>query len=176
MRAAVIAGLAFSILLLYWLLLFAVPAPGFGAPRFDSVGSWPAVIDRAVFGPDHMWPYGTTDGKVTYDPDGLLSTFPVCFNVLLGVLAGHLYAQGHLKRPVLWALVAGVGMMSLALLLNGIYPIIKSIWTSSFALFSGGFSLVALAGLTVLINRYKGSALLFPARVYGSNALLAFVI
>lgn len=172
----VIAALALFILLFYWLLLFAVPVPGFGAPRLDAVGSWPVVVDRVIFGPDHMWVYGTTDGTVTYDPEGLLSTLPACFNVLLGVLAGHAYTQKYLKRPALTALVVGVSLMALALLVNGICPIIKSIWTSSFALFSGGFSLFVLASLTVFLNRFKASTVLLPARVYGSNALLAFVI
>ena len=39
LRPALIAGGAVFILLSYWVLLYFVPVPGFGAPRFDPVGA-----------------------------------------------------------------------------------------------------------------------------------------
>ena len=47
-----------------------MPVPGFGAPRFDAVGSWPPVVDRAVIGVEHFFPYWPVDGKVVFDPEG----------------------------------------------------------------------------------------------------------
>ena len=85
----------------YWLLLYFVPVPGFGAPRFDPVGSWPPVIDRAVIGVQHFFPYWPVDGKVVFDPEGILSTWPSCFNVLLGALAGLTYTRGTTARPAI---------------------------------------------------------------------------
>jgi predicted acyltransferase len=175
-RARMIAAIAVSVLLFYWIFLAAVPVPGFGAPRFDSLGSWPPVIDRAVFGVDHMFIYGTTDGKVTYDPEGLLSTLPACFNVLAGVLAAYLLAQKKSSRPVAATLAAGLGLVVLGLLLDRYCPIVKKIWTSSFALLGSGFSLLLLAAFTGFLNRFKVSPLMFPLRVFGANALLAFII
>jgi len=100
LRPAVIGGVAAFILLSYWLLLYCVPVPGFGAPRFDPVGSWPAVIDRAVIGVEHFFPYWPVDGKVVFDPEGILSTWPACFNILLGALVGIAYQRGTFTRPV----------------------------------------------------------------------------
>ena len=67
--------------------------PGFGAPRFDPVGSWPPFIDRAVFTVPHLFIYWPVDGKVVFDPDGLVNIYPTCANILIGVLAGILYQR-----------------------------------------------------------------------------------
>ena len=83
------------------MLLYFVPVPGFGAPRFDPVGSWPSVIDRAVIGVQHFFPHWPVDGQVVFDPEGILSTWPACFNVLLGVLAGLTYTRGAVARPAI---------------------------------------------------------------------------
>lgn len=167
-------AIAFTAVTIGWFLwLYFVPVPSFGAPRFDPVGSWPAYIDRAVFTTDHMFPYWPVDGKVVFDPDGLLSTIPVCANVLFGALTGALYPS--LKKPLLTLLAGGALLMVLAVLLNGLCPIIKNIWTSTFILFTCGFSWAFLALITVLIERLKAAPVLFPARVYGANPLLAYV-
>lgn len=175
-RARVLAIAAAFVLIAYFCLLYFVPVPGFGAPRFDPVGAWPAYVDRAVFTVAHMFVYWPVDGKVVFDPDGLVSTFPCCFNVLSGAFVGLLYARGTVKRPIVTMAVAGAIMMFLAVALNGICPIIKNLWTSTFALFSVGFALMVLAGLTVLLERFKAQAVLFPAKVYGANAILAYII
>lgn len=175
-RVALLAGVAIFILVSYWLLLFAVPVPGFGAPRFDPVGSWPAVIDRSVIGVNHMFPYWPVDGRVVFDPEGILSTYPACFNVLFGVLAGLAYSRGTLRQPALIAVIAGTAMMLVALLLRDICPIIKNLWTSTFALFSSGFALVVLGVLMPVSQRGGARQLLLPARVFGENPLLAYIL
>jgi predicted acyltransferase len=156
-----------AILLAYALLLLFVPVPGFGEPRLDQLGSWPSLIDRSLFGADHLWELGFEPGgkRVVYDPDGLLSTLPVCFNLLAGAVAALLWT------PLRGAL-AGVAMMGLALLLDPVLPINKSLWTSSFALFSGGFSLTLLAALEFVPK----TGWLTPLMAFGNNPLLAFIL
>ncbi len=173
---ASIAGAAVFVVVSYWALLYFVPVPGFGAPRFDPVGSWPPFIDRAVFTVPHMFIYWPVDGKVVFDPDGLVNIYPTCANILLGVLAGILYQRGTLKRPLLITFITGAVMMILAVMLNGICPVIKNIWTSTFVLFSGGFTLVLLAILMIVTNYPKAGCFLFPVRVFGANPLLAYLI
>ncbi|MGA9658119.1 MAG: DUF5009 domain-containing protein [Asticcacaulis sp.] len=171
---AVTAAFAF-VILSYWALLQFVPVPGFGAPRFDPIGSWPSYIDRSVFGVAHMFMWWPVDGKVVFDPDGLLSTWPVCATVLLGVMTSLIYRRG-VPRPVMTAGAAGIVMMLLAYALSGICPIIKNIWTPTFVLFSGGFSLVILAVLMVAVERLDIGRFLFPVKVFGANPLLAYLI
>jgi predicted acyltransferase len=171
-----IAIASLVILVSYWALLYFVPVPGFGAPRFDPVGSWPSVIDRAVIGVHHFFPYWPVDGKVVFDPEGILSTWPACFNVLFGALVGIAWTRGFFQSPTLTAVIAGVVTMAVGLLLEGICPLIKNLWSSSFALFSSGFALTLL-GLLVPVSQAPGLAPLFwPARIFGENPLLAYIL
>lgn len=167
-----------GISVLYWALLQFVPVPGFNSPAFDSVGSWPTYLDRQIFGVAHLWPYGTTDGVVTYDPEGLLASLPACINVLAGSILGVLV----LKRSAWFRgralLGCGLGLIALGLALDalGIVPIIKKIWTPSFALLSVGFTLTLLAGLKLAIRSELIRRLCLPFRIYGANALLGFSV
>lgn len=170
----IIAGAAVAILLAHWVLLYFVPVPGFGAPRFDPTGSWPAYIDRKLFTVPHMFIWWPVDGKVVFDPDGLLNVAGSAVNILFGALTA--LAWQKLKRPILTAFLSGLALMALAVALNPICPIIKNIWTSTFVLFSTGFALVLLSLLTVLVDRFKAGPALFPLKVYGANPLLAYLI
>ena len=173
---APVAGAIGFILVSYWLLLYAVPSPGFGAPRFDPLGAWPSVVDRAVFTVPHLFKYFPINGQVIFDPEGILSTWPALASVLMGALASLAHTGGWLKRPALQLAAAGVVMMVAAVALSGICPIIKNLWTPTFALFSTGLALALLAALTPLAGRPRAEPLLLPARVFGSNPLLAYVI
>jgi len=164
------------ILLSYWLLLYFVPVPGFGAPRFDPVGSWPPVVDRAVIGVAHFFQHWPVDGKVVFDPEGILSTWPSCFSVLVGALAGLAFTRGRFVKLSLVYVVSGAVMMIVATLLVGVCPIIKNIWTSTFALLSGGFSLVALGLLMPISQMSVVGPALWPARIFGENPLLAYIL
>ena len=172
----IVAGAFVFILFTHWAWLEFVPVPGFGAARFDPVGSWPAYIDRSLFTVPHMFIYWPVDGKVVFDPDGLLNVYTSSANILLGVLAGLAYRSGRVTRPIATAFVAGLGMMAAGLLLNGVCPIIKNIWTSTFVLFSGGVSLVLLAVFSLAAGLPRLGKVLFPLQVYGANPLLAYLI
>jgi predicted acyltransferase len=173
-RPLVVAAVV--VLVSYWLLLYFVPVPGFGAPRFDAVGSWPPVIDRAVIGVQHFFPYWPVDGQVVFDPEGILSTWPSCFNVLLGALAALTYSRGTVARPEFSFIGAGVVMMALAMLATGVCPLIKNLWTSTFAVWSGGFALALLGVLMVYSQARVVRPVLWPARIFGENPLLAYIL
>jgi predicted acyltransferase len=171
----IIAWTAAFILLSYWALLYFVPVPGYGAPRFDPVGSWPSVIDRAVFGTQHLFPWWPVDGQVVFDPEGILSTWPACFNVLFGVLVGIAFSRGRIDRP--WTpILMGVALMAAAIAASGACPIIKNLWSSTFAVFGSGFTLTLL-GLIMPVSQAPGVRTLFqPARIFGENPLLAYIL
>jgi len=175
-RVAVIAGVAAALLFGYWAMLRFVPVPGFGAGRLDSLGNLDAYVDRAVFGVHHLWPYGLTPGHgVTYDPEGLLSTIPAVANLLFGILAGEwLRSERSGARRAARLAVAGAAVMLAGWLLNPVVPINKRIWTSSFALFSGGFSVLALALMYWLVDLRRWRWWTPPALVFGTNAIFAY--
>jgi len=165
--ARVIAAIA-TLTIAYGALLLAWDAPNCGRACFDSLHSLPAVIDRAVLGLPHMWPYGVTDGAVTYEPEGLLSTAGALINMLAGLAAG-LALRADASRTTLFKLAAvGLGLLLAGFALDPLLPLVKKIWTPSFALMSSGFSLLAVAALWP----FRGGA---PVLAFGANATLAFI-
>ncbi|WP_229418966.1 acyltransferase family protein [Pseudoduganella flava] len=158
---AVVAG--------YGALLLAWDAPGCGPACFDSAHSLPTVVDRALFGVHHLWPYGMTNGQVTYEPEGLVSTLGALINVLAGT-ATTLALQRRRDVKTFAALaVAGVLCLAAGQLLDPLIPVVKKIWTPSFALLSTGFSLL----LFLLLMRVRAGWTF--VMVFGTNATLAFI-
>ena len=175
-RSAMLAAAIAIILLGYWGLLTFVPAPGFAAGDLSMAGNLPGYIDRKIFGTAHMWPLGaeTWRGPVVYDPEGMLATLPASANVLFGVFAMGIWQRGGRLRTGMLALV-GVLLIASALLLDPVFPINKKIWTSTFTLLTSGLSFVALLVVSGLL-RMRLALLLWPFRVLGGNAVLAFSI
>ena len=166
-----------TILVGYWLLLDYVPVPGFGAGQLTPAGSLPGFIDRAIFTERHLWPLGSATGArpATYDPEGLLSTLPATVNVLFGALAAWMLRPDPI-RALPWLAGVGVLLVLAGLGLDPVLVINKRIWTSSFALLSSGFSMIALAMLIRALRFDLAAVLLMPFRVLGGNAVLAFLI
>ena len=190
--AAFLATIIAAILIGYGVLLRYVPVPGFGPARYDSLGYLGAYIDRAVFTTQHLWAWGLTPGYgVTYDPEGLLSTLPAIANTLLGVLAGvWLRMPRPARSKVADLLFFGALLFAVAWPLATLMPINKRIWTSTFALLSGGVSLFAFALLYWILDvrdldvrnkdlgsssRWMKPAISF-ASIFGTNAIFAFVL
>jgi predicted acyltransferase len=176
LRSAPLLWASGIVLVTYWALLSFVSPPGSDVPRTDPAGNWVAVIDRAVIGVEHFFPHWPVDGKVVFDPEGLLSTWPACFNVLAGALAGIAFARGTFKQPALAAIVAGAVLIAIAYGIGAIHPMIKNIWTSTFALFSVGFALVVLGLLMPVTERDGIRQVLWPTRIFGENPLLAYIL
>ena len=81
-------------------------------------------------------------------------------------------------RP--WTKVAGLigaGGVSLALgwAWNGWFPVIKNLWTSSFVLVAGGFSLLLLALFYAVIDVLKFRRWAFFFVVIGVNAITIYI-
>jgi predicted acyltransferase len=177
-NASAVVAAAATILVSYWALLYFVPVPGYGAPRFDPEWNWAAVIDRTLIGVQHLYPHWPVNGKIVFDPEGLLSTVPACVNVLLGTLAGvySMRSGARLARSALVFVVAGCLCMLLAYAAEGFCPIVKNIWTSTFALLSGGFALTLLGLLMTVTQAPRARPAFAPARIFGENPLLAYVL
>jgi predicted acyltransferase len=177
-RILLMAGVAFALLTLYWALLKLVPVPGIGAGHLDTFGSLPAYIDRQVFGINHLWIWGLTPGKgVTYDPEGILSTLPAMFSTLAGIVAGEwMRSDRPGRKKVLGLVVAGCALWISGLLLSPLLPLNKRIWTSTFALLSTGVSVAVFAALYAVVDLGGFRRGLLPAKILGTNAILAFTL
>lgn len=187
-------AIAVACLIGYWLLMRYVPVPGYGIPTHqipinDHDANLTAWIDRHIFSAPHLY-------ERTRDPEGLLSTIPSIATTLFGVLAAlWLRTKNSTSRKA--AALAGVGVLFLILGLawNPFFPINKKLWTSPFALYAGGWSILCLAASIAIIDIWRigrdnarasntappeSSAqhpLLYrPLLVFGTNAILAYMI
>jgi predicted acyltransferase len=158
-------------LLAYWAALTLIPVPGFGAGDLGKEGNLAAWIDRSVLGA-HIWRVGRV-----YDPEGILSTIPAIATTLFGVLTGQWLrgarVSGAMARRLLLAGVAGI---VIGLVWGRWFPINKSLWTSSYVVFTAGAALLALAACYWLIEIKRSRWWTGPFRVLGVNALAVFFL
>ena len=171
-RARVAVAAVIVVLLVgYWAAMTFVPVPGYGAGRLDPEGNLGAYLDRKVMG-NHLW-----SQSKTWDPEGILSTFPAIATTLLGALAGEWLRSKRTPRQKcagLW--IAGAAGLLAGRLLHPLFPINKNLWTSTYVVFTAGFALVLLALIYWLVDlrgyRRGGTPLL----VYGTNAITVFTL
>jgi predicted acyltransferase len=182
-RMIIVAAATAAVLSVHWALLMLVPVPGFGAGRLDSLGNLGAYMDRSVLGVRHMWIWGTTPGHgVTFDPDGLLLTLSSLGNLLIGVLAGEwLRTHQSRTRKAIALIAAGGLLMIVGWALSPWMPLNKKLWTSTFTLLSSGVALMLFACFYWLLDGKRNLSdvrrwLTLPALIFGTNAILAFVI
>jgi predicted acyltransferase len=110
------------------------------------------------------------------DPEGLLSTLPAAATAMLGVFAGRWIGGGrpiHERLSGLFA--AGALGMMLGLMWHWVFPINKSLWTSSYVLFAGGMACVVLATCMWIIDVHGRSGWTKPFVIYGVNPMVAFL-
>ncbi len=164
-----------SILLGYWFVMTLVPVPGAMGGIGATLNTAPsrtlaAWTDRLLLG-GHLW-----INSVTWDPEGPLSTIPAIGTAMLGIFAGRWLGE---KRPLderlngLFA-VGALGMM-VGLMWNWSFPINKSLWTSSFVVFTAGMACVSIATISWIIDVKGVTWWTRPVVIYGINPIIAFV-
>ena len=163
---------------LHWLILFLIgdhsaPLVNGAAGSFSLAGQNADVIDLAIFGESHIYKgFG-----IPFDPEGLLGSLSGACTVLLGYLIGNKIRNTESKIDVVAQLYT-IGMLCLAggLVWSLCYPIIKALWTGSYVLYAGGWSILMLAFFIYLID-VKGKEKIFtPFKALGMNPLFAFVM
>ncbi|MFQ5636401.1 MAG: acyltransferase family protein [bacterium] len=163
------AGIAAGLLFLYWGLMKLVPVPGYGAGDLSVAGNLAAFIDNILL-QGHMW-------KETWDPEGLLSTIPAISTTLTGVLTGHLLRSGLDKRDIAgWMFVVGWCAIIVGLFWHIVFPINKSLWTSSYVVFTSGAALQFLGFCYWLIDVKGRKKWAHFAIIYGMNSIAVFVL
>ena len=176
-QIAIIATLLFG----YWAVMTILPVPGegtIGALLLDdprrTMAAWTdrLVLDWTRWGMgNHLWVSG-----VRWDPEGMLSTVPAVCTAMLGNLAGRWIAE---RRPLTERLTGMAAVGSLAMMLglmwHWVFPINKSLWTSSYVLFTGGMAALTLATIMWIVDFQKVRGWTRPFVIYGVNPIIAFI-
>ena len=161
-----------ALLIGYWLVVGFIPAPdGGGADIFSAKGSLVGYVDRILL-----------PGKVLYgdiDPEGILSLFPSIGTALLGMFTGEWvkYKKEGLteNKKVLYMVIAGIIMLIVGLLWSLVFPINKKMWTSTFVLVVGAYSVLMFALFYYIIDvkNHRGWILFFT--VIGLNSITIYL-
>ncbi len=154
----------------YWTLLTLVPVPGVGRGVLEPEKNLSNWLDFRLLGVNHVW-----QETRTWDPEGLLSTLGAVGSVVCGVLAGHWVRSGRDVRPKAFGLLyAGGATLVAGWIWSRVFPINKSLWTSSYVLLSAGIACLVLAAVFWLVDikGYRGWTT--PFLVFGTNAITAY--
>lgn len=158
-RLIVAAGL----LLIHWALLRFVPAPGAEGAELTQDQNIIRHLNDLYLQPLHL--------------RGILSVVPTSALVVIGTVLGDVLASDAAPRirkaEVL--LAGGLVMVAVGWAWSFDLPFNKAIWSSPYILYTGGWAAVA-GGVLFLIMDIKGwRAWAYPLRVFGSNAIVAYV-
>lgn len=168
-RGAILMSAAVFLTIAYWLVLQHVPVPGGVAGDLSPEGNLGSYIDRTLMS-GHLWRTG-------WDPEGLLSTVPAIATTLFGVVCGLCLASTEAAgRKASQLAAAGAGGVIGGQFWGVVVPINKSLWTSSFAVFTAGIAslLVALCYWMIAVNGWRRWTK--PFAILGSNALTLYVV
>jgi len=154
-----------AIMIGYWALCSFVKAPDepeYSLAKNHNISHW---IDKQI--PPY---YGT-------DPEGYFSTFPAVCSCLLGVFTAFLIRNPSVpdQKKVLYMFAAGVLMVLAGYLWSYQFPIIKRLWTSSYVLVAGGYSLMLLAVFYQVIDIWKYQKWSSPFIWAGANPLTIYM-
>ena len=168
-----VRGLVAAFLILlggYWALLSFVAVPGQEAVSFEEGRNITNWFDSKYL-PFRKW-------SGTHDPEGILSTLPAIATCLLGVFAGLLLKNEGLTRgkKILTLFGAGAIFVLVGNLWGGYHPVIKCLWTSSFVVLAGGWSLVLLAFFYSVIDVVQVKRWAMPFVWIGMNPIAIYLL
>ncbi len=161
-----------GILLGYWAMLSFGHAPGFAAGDLTMEGNFASYVDRLLL-PGKLH-------KGIHDPEGLLAVLPAIGNALLGILAGLWLRRSAEEvsgdRKAAGLALAGIVLLAVGGLWSFVFPLNKNLWTSSFVLWTCGWSSLLLASFYWLID-VRGWLKAFGAffAVIGMNSVLIYM-
>lgn len=154
------------------ILQLLIPIPGYGAGNFDKIQGINGFIDVLLL-----------PGREIHDadPEGILCIISAISVTLMGALAGSVLRYGAATpRKAAILAVSGASLITIALLLSPVYPIIKYIWTVPFNLLTTGISFLLLAIFYFVID-VKGwtkgamSYIILFFTVFGMNSITIYL-
>jgi predicted acyltransferase len=188
------AIVAAALLLGTWALYAFYPAKGIdpatGAPNIGVTAKW-AQDNLAGVGP--AWHKNVNVGQAidkpllnaiprrepfVYNTGGYqtINFIPSLATMLFGLMCGELLrSEREQKRKLQTLIIAGIAGLGLGLVWSWLgVPIVKRIWTPSWALYSTGWCLLILATLYALIDVRRWRAWSFPLLVVGMNSIAIY--
>lgn len=172
-KTSVRAIIAAVILIGYWLLLRYVPAPDMpaGTDPFSIEGNIVGYVDRSIL-PGRLY-------QDIFDPEGLLSLFPAIVTAMLGAFTGEFVRLPEEKisgeRKTVYMFATAAVMLAVGLVWSKVLPINKPLWTSTFVLVAGAYSVGMFALFYWLIDVKGWRGWTYPFKVVGMNSITIYL-
>lgn len=162
-----------GILILYWVIMTFIPVPGAGYANLEKETNMGAWLDRSLLSEAHLW-----KSAKTWDPEGILSTLPAVASGLIGVMVGIYLRRKDVGdgAKTAWIFSTGLMMFVGGMIWDLQFPMNKSLWTSSFVLYTSGLAAMILAFCFWIIDVNRYSRFTMPFVVYGKNAITVFFL
>lgn len=161
----IIAGA--TLLLGYWAAMALIPIPGQVTGNYEIGTNLAAWLDNYLL-PGHLWATSKT-----WDPEGILSTFPAIVTALLGIWTGKLL-QNKGTESFKWLLGVGIALVVIGKIWGLVFPINKALWTSSYVFFAGGCAIVVLAAVEVIFKSGRPKGMVKFLIMWGVNPMIVF--
>lgn len=163
------AWIGAGILVAYWLAMTLIPTPGEGKVMLERGVNLAAWFD-SKFMPGKMW-------QGTWDPEGILSTFPSIVSGITGMLAGSLMVGNKTKeQKVIYLMVGGFFITIIGYLWGLSFPVNENIWTSSFVLVTSGAAAMSLGACYFIVDMKGYTYGTKPGIIFGANAITVYVL
>lgn len=168
LKGALIWGIV--ILFFYWAVMWIF---GDGSSPYSLEGNAALKFDLLIFAEKNLYKgFG-----IPFDPEGLLSTLPAAVNIIGGYWAGILIQRKKpLNYKILLFVAMGVVFILIGLIWDLAFPINKPIWTSSYVVYTTGWSLIVLAALMGVIEKLNFKSWTYFFEVFGKNPLFIFIL
>ena len=158
----------FIILIGYWASAMFIPVPGYGPGVLTPEGSLMTWLDQKLI--------PGTLGLGLYDRQGILSTFTSLATTLIGVLAGYwLRSERTGKQKTTGFIIAGIVTLVAGWVWGQFFFISRNVWTSSFVLYTTGWSLLLFALFYWIIDVKGNKKWTYILVVIGMNAITIWV-
>ncbi len=162
------AAAAGLILVGYQLLWMFNPWNGTGGPWAMGHENLGSAFDQRMLGRNYSGYYVG------------LNAIPSAATLIFGAIAGNVIRaatdESARRRTLRLLLGAGIGGVILGLLLSPVFPLIKRIWTPSFAIYAGGWTTLMLAAFYWIIEVKGWKRWCVPLQVVGMNSTAAYVL
>lgn len=168
LKGALIWGIA--ILVFYWAVMWIFGEAG---SPYSLEGNAALKFDLLIFSESNLYKgFG-----IPFDPEGLLSTLPAVVNIIGGYWAGiMIQSKKALNHKILLFIALGIIHIILGLVWDIAFPINKPLWTSSYVIYSIGWSLIVLAALMAIIEKLNIKSWTYFFEVFGKNPLFIYIL
>jgi predicted acyltransferase len=187
---------AVALLLGTWLLYSSYPHAGIdpakGAPEVGVSAAW---AQEHLVGISPAWHKNANVGHAvdtwllnklprrepfTFNSGGYLSINAIASlaTMLFGLMCGELLRSARLpRRKLLVLVIAGLGGLAAGVIMHWLgSPLVKRIWTPSWAVYSTGWCCLILAALYAVIDLRQWRAWSFPLVVVGMNSIAIYAM